>query len=530
MKNKAKKVFYLKAKKIHVNVGDELKILLNEEEAWIHEIRAIDHVGILYQWLNGLEEVVVDVDLTQDLVEFGEVWVFQDVYEKYDIHEWNLIGISPIHRHPLSVQAVRKRLFGKKLTEKEITALVHDMADNKISDTLVTYYAACSFFYKSRREELYYTAKASAEYGNVMRFGGVNAVKYCIGGVPGNETTMIMAPIVASLGVNFPKSFSKAITSPTATGECVETLMEIEFTPTQIKKIVKKTWACLAWGKNLGLAPANDRIIKVAYPISMEAYSKMVVSIAAKIFAGGANFCLIDIPVGPTAKIKDKKTAERIKGHFEYIGRRLGMKTKVVITDGKQPIGKWIWSVLQVREVLEILQQTSNRSLELEKKSIFLAAELLRLTGKYRWKNAEKVVREQLESGKAWEKMQEIIKIQAPSTNVFDVSLSDPHVPLFEGEAWNVTPDKMVLAACKKDVLVSKSGEIVSLDMRFLTDVARTLGCPLDKQAGIFLEKRLWNNVKKWNVLFTLYASDEEKIGLAEKMLEERAIYGVEKI
>jgi len=500
---KTKRIFHAKVKKINLQVGDVLSVILNEEDAWNFWISAVDRIWLMYK----NKEIILHVDLSNTLVEQWEIGVTRDVYEKYGIENWEVIGIFYSKRHPLSVKAVQKKLLGKKLSEEEITALVHDMADNKISDTLVTYYAASSFFYKSRKKEMFYTAKASAEYGNTIKFDGIAAVKYCIWWVPWNETTMILAPIIASLGIKSPKTFSKAITSPAATGECVETLMDINFAPEEMKKIVEKTNCCLSWWKNMWFAPANDRIIKISYPLSMEAHSKMVISIAAKIYAGGTTHCLIDIPVWPTAKIKNKKTAKIIKSQFEYIAKHLWMKIKVVLTDWTQPIGRWVWAVLQVREVLRILQQDENRSLDLEKKAIFLATELLKLTWKYKWKKAEKIVREQLVSGKAWEKMKEIIEVQN----------------------WDntVTKDSLKLAKHKKEIKSLVAGNVKNILLRRLTELARILWCPLEKKSGLYLDKKVWDLVKKWDTVFTLHVEDKEKIVLAEKFLEDNVVFEI---
>jgi thymidine phosphorylase len=108
---------------------------------------------------------------------------------------------------------------------------------------------------------------------------------------------MILVPTIASLGIKIPKVFSKAITSPAATGECVEVLMKNTFTAKEIEDIVAKNNCSLVWGGGLDLAPADDKIIKVSYPLSMQSYDKMISSIMAKQYAMGINHCLIDIPM-----------------------------------------------------------------------------------------------------------------------------------------------------------------------------------------------------------------------------------------
>ena len=170
---------------------------------------------------------------------------------------------------------------------------------------------------------MYRMAKAMAEAGEMLHRDGIVADKHCMGGVPGNETTMIIIPLLSSLGIKMPKVFSKAITTPAATGECVSVLMDISFTKPEIEKLVEKNNTCLVWGGGLDLAPADEKLIKVAYPLSMQSYPRTIVSIMAKKYAMGINHSLIDIPVGPTAKVPYMKTAKRLKKKYEYVGKKL---------------------------------------------------------------------------------------------------------------------------------------------------------------------------------------------------------------
>lgn len=224
---------------------------------------------------------------------------------------------------------------------------------------------------------------------------------------------MIIVPLLASLGITMPKTFSKSITSPAATGECVEVLMESELKKTDIIRLVEKHGCCLARNGNLNLAPANDRIIKVSAPLGIEPYARMISSIMAKNYAMGINHCLIDIPVGSTAKVTNQEDAKRIAQHFRNIGFALDIKTKVAITKAEQPIGNGIGAVLQVREVLRVLQQHKLRALDLEEKALDLAAQILLLCEKSaNYDEAYACVKTSLQNGKAWKKMQELITAQ----------------------------------------------------------------------------------------------------------------------
>ncbi|HOG15571.1 MAG TPA: hypothetical protein PK674_03205 [Candidatus Absconditabacterales bacterium] len=502
MKNKT---FSLKAQLINVTTGNDFQIWLNESQAFKFGITAVDNVILSYEKDGKHKRLSVNVDLTNDFLESGEVGITQDIFEKHDIKTGDIVSISTITKNPLSLQAIRKKLFGKKLNKNEIKALMRDMTDGKISDLLVAYYAACSFAYSSDKEELYWTAKYSAEMGDMIKFKYDTAVKYSIGGVPGNETTMIIVPILGSLGMSSPKTFSRAITSPAATGECVEVLMDTEFSVSEMKKLVTKNLSCLANGEFLKFAPANDKIIKVSYPLYMEAYSKVAISIMAKIYAGGTKFCLIDLPVGKNGKIKDQKTADRIAGHFKYIGEKLGMKVYVEISDANHPVGKGIGAVLQTREVLRILQNKKCISKDIKEKSIKLSADLIRLVGLAKGKKAIELATKQLESGAAWEYMKKLITAQNRIRNRKPDYKKVSYLGIVDSE-------DLPLAKFSEKIIAKKAGKIKSLNVQLIKDIARLFGAPFDKQAGIYFYKQHGNLVKKGDVLCELYSNNQEDL------------------
>jgi len=357
---------------------------------------------------------------------------------------------------------------------------------------------------------MYLTAKAMAETWVTFKYPKweIVADKHCIGWVPGNETTMIIIPTVASLWIKMPKNFSKAITSPAATWECVDVLMDIEFTKPGIEKLISKNNCCLVWGGALDLAPADDKIIRVSYPLAMQNIAKVVSSIMAKKYAMGITHSLVDIPVGPTAKVPDMKTAMIRKEKFEYVGEKLWMKMTVQITEAKQPIGAGIGAILQVREVLRILQQHEKRPSDLEKKAMYLSSKIIEMVGLAKWDEALELAYKQLRSWASWKKMQEIMKAQN-SKNI------------------EIRSEDLVLWKHKKSILAEQDGKVQSIDMKFLNSVARTLGCPLENHAWLYLERKMWDAVKKWDKIYTIYANDENKLRMALDMLWEKAIYEI---
>lgn len=173
--------------------------------------------------------------------------LFADVTEQVAFKNNEIIAIKLAESSSIANNAIRKKMKGDAISYDEMFAIIKDISENKLDEIMMTYYVASSFFYPTTDLEMYQTAKAMAENGEMFRYpeGEIVADKHCIGGVPGNETTMILIPLIASLGIKIPKNFSKSITSPAATGECVNVLMDISFNRTEIEQLVQDLNCCL---------------------------------------------------------------------------------------------------------------------------------------------------------------------------------------------------------------------------------------------------------------------------------------------
>ncbi len=511
----------LKVKKIDILIGESLSVLLNEKTAFLLWLTALDWVNITFQNWDKKEKTVANVNLTENRVDEWEIWIPKDFDEKYGIEKWDIVKISVIEHNPLSLQAIKRKLLWKKLTAWEIKALMRDMTDGKISDILATYYTACSYCRPVDDRELYLTAKYSAEMWDMIRFKKDTAVKYCIWWVPWNETTMIIVPILWSLWIYSPKTFSRAITSPAATWESVEVLMDTNFSVPEMKKLVNKYWSCLARWKALKLAPANDKIIKISYPLYMEAYTKVAVSIVAKIYAWWAKYCLIDMPVWKHWKIHHLKSAKAVKSHFEYIWKHLGMKMAVVFSNADTPVWKWIWAVFQCREALRILQNKDNYSKDIRDKSILLAAKLVELVWLAKWKKAKKLVEQQLESWAAREYMKTLIVAQ---NSVHNKQPDYKKVSYL----WIIDSEDIPMAQYKASYFSDASWVINSIDVEILKSFCRTLWAPFDKQAWFYLLKQVWDKVKKGEWLCEFYSNDRDSLNKVIKLLWSENLYVID--
>ncbi|MEK7166611.1 MAG: thymidine phosphorylase, partial [Patescibacteria group bacterium] len=309
-----------------------------------------------------------------------------------------------------------------------------------------------------------------------------------------------------------PKNSSRAITSPSGTADTMEVIAPVTFSPKQIQRIVEKVGGCIVWGGHLGLAPADDILIQVEEPLAFESFDKIIISVMAKKVASGATHVVFDIPVGPNMKIKYMKDALIIEKKFKFLAKKFGITIATDVNETREPAGRGVGPVLEVRDVFQVLEQRKDRPLMLEQKALRLAAKLLELCfmsmpGKSS-QSGEKVAHELLASGKALKKMREIIKIQG----------GDP----------NCSCDHLVLAKSKHELRSELKGRVTELNNKDISVIARILGSPHDKKAGIYLERKLEDEIDKDDILCTLYSSDKWRLQEAVETLKHVPIYKVE--
>jgi thymidine phosphorylase len=258
------------------------------------------------------------------------------------------------------------------------------------------------------------------------------------------------------------------------------------------------------------MAPADDIIIQVEEPLAFESFDKIIVSIMAKKVASGATHLVLDIPVGQNMKIRRFKDAEVISSKFNMIARKFNIKITTDINQTRQPAGQGVGPILEARDVFQILEQDKERPHALEAKAIRLAGRLLDLIfiDDGRKESGEEYAKEMLVSGKALSKMREIIKVQG----------GDPDV-----SCKTLKPGKFVY-----EVKSHEKGKATKIDNQQINTIARILGSPNDKRAGIYLQSRLDEEVSKKDVLFTLFSSDKYRLAEAVHTLSHMPVYTIE--
>jgi thymidine phosphorylase len=333
------------------------------------------------------------------------------------------------------------------------------------------------------RDEVFMLTRAMLETGTRIDWNEPLVVdKHCIGGIPGNRTSMLVVPIVAAHGMLIPKTSSRAITSPAGTADTMEVLATVDIAPEMLDRLVRHERGCLTWGGTTRLAPVDDLLISVERPLGIDSQGQMVASILSKKLAAGSTHLLLDIPVGPTAKVRHMREAMQLRKLFEYVGDHMGLHLEAIITDGRQPVGKGIGPVLEVRDVLQVLQNDPAAPVDLREKSLRLAGRIIEFDPDVRGGQGYAIAREILESGRALEKMDRIIKAQGEKSN------------------------RPGLGRLSFDVCASTSGTVTAIDNFFLARLARLAGAPIAPGAGVDLFRKLGDRVEQGEPLYRLYA------------------------
>jgi putative thymidine phosphorylase len=489
-----------KVKDMDISTGKILVAILNHKDAKRLDLNSGDRILIQDHKKEGVT-CILDISQSKKAVPEGKIGLFEEVLKKLRVKHNDKVKVTFTGK-PESVSHIREKLFKKELSYEQIYSIIYDITHDRLTDIEKTYFVAAGFENGWSINEIVNMTKAMVETGQKLKFSKVSLDKHCIGGIPNNRTTMIVIPIVAAAGCTIPKTSSRAITSPAGTADTMECLAKVELSEKKIKEVVRKTGGCMVHGGSMNLAPADDKIIDVEHPLSIDATGQLIASVMAKKYSVTANHVLIDIPIGKTAKVTTTKEAKHLKRLFQIVGKKLGMNVKVVITNGNQPIGNGVGPLLESQDVLAVLRNDPLAPQDLREKSIEMAAILLNQSGKYSLRKARKVVLEIIDSGRALKKMRQIIKIQG---KVKRPKLGSFRHPLKSG----------------------KSGKVIEINNEHISKIAHLAGAPDDKGAGMFLNKKVGHKAKKKELLYTIYAISKPKLNLAVEFAKKHNAYTI---
>ncbi|WP_053096115.1 thymidine phosphorylase family protein [Frateuria defendens] len=400
-----------------------------------------------------------------------------------------------VFAHAPSVESlahVRAKIYGHALESGQIRAVMRDVAARRYSGMeLAAFITACSDGHLSF-EEIMALTEAMVDSGNHLHWPNPVVVdKHCIGGLAGNRTTPIVVAIVTALGLVMPKTSSRAITSPAGTADTMAVLAPVELDLGQMRSVVERTGGCIVWGGAMNLSPADDVLIRVERALDIDSEGQLVASVLSKKIAAGSTHVLIDIPMGPTAKVRDAQQGRSLSQLLQRVAAGFGLQLQALLTDGGQPVGRGIGPALEAHDVLAVLQCRPEAPADLRDRALLLAAALLRQGGLLHDEaDAYLLAARTLASGRAWTQFQAICAAQG--------GLREP------GRAAQQYPVASTLA-----------GRVAAIDNRQLSRTAKLAGAPLAPLAGLSLDVRLGDRVDVGQPLFTVHAQSRGELAYA---------------
>ena len=496
----------LKLRKVAIDTYKENVAYLHRDCSLYHSegFQALNKIEIHCSQAKTPVIAVLNIVDDESITAIDELGLSEQTFEQVCADEGDPVTINHASP-PQSIKSVHRKVAGHRLTENNFMDICTDIVANRYSKIEIAAFLVGCVESGLDREEVLHLTKAMVAVGERFDWNEKLVVdKHCVGGIPGNRTTMLIVPIVAAHGMLMPKTSSRAITSPAGTADTMEVLAEVDLSNGTLHSILRQEHAFLAWGGAAKISPVDDILISVERPLSLDSPGQMVASILSKKVAAGSTHLLIDIPIGATAKVRSQSHALKLRKLFEYVGDRMGLNLEVVITDGKQPIGNGIGPVLEARDVMQVLENSPDAPKDLREKSLQLAGRILEFDPDIRGGQGYKLATDILDSGRALAKMQAIIKAQGAKYS------------------------SMEAGKLKHTISASCSGVVSSIDNFKLSQIARLAGAPIDKSAGVDIYKKIGAEVQEGDALYSIHAEFMPDFNFAKAAAENNNGYQID--
>jgi len=402
---------------------------------------------------------------------------------------WHLLGAAEgeelVVRHPPILESLghlRNKVHGGRLDYAALRPLMEDVSRGRLPDIhLASFVTVCAGRGLDLDETVALT-RAMVDVGERIDWGTSPVMdKHCIGGLPGNRTTLLVVPIIAACGLVMPKTSSRAITSAAGTADVMETLAPVDLDLAAMRRVVEREGGCIAWGSAMRVSPADDMLIRVERPLGIDSEGLMVASILSKKAAMGSQRVLIDIPVGPLAKVRSDGAAGQLSHSLVSVGAALGLHVRTVFTDGSQPVGRGVGPALEAMDVMAVLERTADAPPDLRERALLLAGLLLELAGKAATGSGNALARAVLEDGRALARF----------------------IAICEAQGGLRVPPRAAHTHC---VTAPAAGVVTGIDTRLVARMAKLAGAPRDPAAGASIHVRVQDRVERGQPLFTLHA------------------------
>lgn len=401
-----------------------------------------------------------------------------------------------------------KKRDGGILTDEQIQFFIDGYVSGAIPDYQASALLMAIFLKGMTPHETAALTRSMAQSGDLVDLSSIDGIKvdkHSTGGV-GDKTTLIVAPVVASLGVRVAKMSGRGLGH---TGGTVDKLESIPGFRTTLDReaffdVVRRVGVSVI-GQSGNLAPADKKLYALRdVTATVNSIPLIASSIMSKKIAAGSDRILLDVKTGSGAFMKTLEDSIALAKEMVSIGEHVGRRTVALITDTDRPLGCAIGNALEVREACETLQ--GRGPADLTEVCIELAANMLWLAEKGELAQCRSLARQQIANGEAFAKLKEMVQAQGGDTSVLD------------------DPSRFDRSNVCYEVLAQREGFLYAMDTERCGIASMELGAgrekkedPIDYSAGIVLRKKVGDFVRKGEVLASFYSSEESKCRTAEQ-------------
>ena len=400
------------------------------------------------------------------------------------------------------VDLIQKKRDGGVLSEEEIKFIVSGYTSGDITDYQMSALLMSIYFEDMTDEEITCLTMEMSQSGDVIDLSeieGIKVDKHSTGGV-GDTTTLVLAPLVASVGAAVAKMSGRGLGHTGGTIDKLEAIpgFQVEIPNDDFIRLVNESYVAVT-GQSGDLAPADKKIYALRdVTATVDSIPLIASSIMSKKIASGADAIVLDVTTGDGAFMKNLEDAERLAHTMVRIGKLANRQTMAIISDMSQPLGNAIGNANEIKEAIDALKGEGPE--DLMEMVYTLGSQMVVLAKKAdTLEEAREMLEESIQNGQATEKFKEMIRNQGGDDSVVD------------------NPEKLPQAKYVIEVPAKQSGVISKMVADQIGIAAMLLGAgrrtkeePIDYAVGLFLNKKVGDQVKEGESLVTIYANREE--------------------
>lgn len=415
---------------------------------------------------------------------------------------------------------IEKKRDGLKLTKEEIDFFVQEYTKENVEDYQASALLMAIFINGMDEEETVNLTESMAKSGDMLDLSaidGITADKHSTGGV-GDKTSLVVAPICASLGIKMAKMSGRGLGHTGGTIDKLESIegFNVSLNTEDFFRQVNEIGVSII-GQTGNLAPADKKIYALRdVTATVDNISLIASSIMSKKIAAGAQNIVLDVKCGSGAFMKDEESATLLAETMVKIGKKCGRNMAAVITNMEIPLGSNVGNALEIKEVIDILNNKGD--MQLRELCLVLSATILSISYDWEYEKSYNKAEQSLNDGSAYKKFIEFVKAQGGNDEMLD--------------------NTNLLPSCENslEIKADKDGYIQSIDSRIVGESAVLLGAGREKKsdtidygAGIVLFKKTCDKVSVGDTIAILYAETDERLKNAEKLFNISFTIGAEK-